>query len=103
MNLKRTALILTLGVFGLAAMAATADAQPIQPAKQEVLARAQNQRHEIGAQERAGKISLQKAHHLLVAERRIARKAHMHGARLTRVDARKLNHQENRIQHHIRS
>ncbi len=84
-------------------MAATADAQPIQPTKQEILARVQIQRHEIRAEERAGKISPQKANRLLVADRHIARKARMHGGHLTRVEARKLNHHENRIHRYIRS
>ena len=104
MNLKRTALVLTLGVFGLGAMAATADAQPIrQPAKQEVLARVHHQRHEIRVAERTGKISPMKAHRLLAADRRIARDARMHGGHLTRVQTRRLNHQENRIHRHLQS
>jgi|GEM_PF-4922812 len=103
MNIKRTALILTLGVFGFGAIAVAADAQPLQPAKQEVLTRAQNQRHEIRAAERRGEIGPRKAHRLLVADHRIAREARMHGGRLTRVEARKLNHQENRVERHIHS
>ncbi len=103
MNIKRTALVLTLGVLGFGAMAVTADAQPVQPAKQEVLARVQNQRHEIRAAERRGEIGPKKAHRLLAADRRIVREARMHGGHLTRVEARKLNHQENRIHRHIHS
>lgn len=105
MNLKKTALILTLATVGFAGLAATADAQPMapaQPAKQEVLARVHAQKAQIKAEERAGKISPMKAHRLLAADRRIARhvRAKDH---LTRVEARRLNHQENRIHRAIKS
>jgi len=105
MNLKKTALILTLATVGFAGAAATADAQGAQlahPANREVLARVQTQKAQIRADERAGKISPMKAHRLLAADRRIARhvRAREH---LTRVEARRLNHQENRIHRHIKS
>ena len=104
MNLKRTALVLILGAASLGAMSATANAQPVrQPAKQEVLARVHHQRHEIRVAERNGQISPRKADRLLAADHRIARHARAHGGRLTRVEARKLNHQENRIHRHIHS
>lgn len=102
MNLKRTLLVLTLGAVGFAGVAATADAQPLQPAKREILARAHNQKQEIRAEERAGKISPMKAHRLLAADRHVARHARMAG-HLTRVHAKRLNHQENRIHRHIKS
>jgi hypothetical protein len=102
MNLKRTALILTLGIVGFGAAAATADAQPIQPAKQEVLARVHTQRHEIRAAARNGQMSPRKAHRLLAADHRIARDVRTTG-HLTRVQAQRLNHQENRIHRHIKS
>lgn len=103
MNLKKTALILTMGIVGFAGAAAAADAQPLQPAhpaKQEVLARVHAQKHQIRAEERAGKIGPQKAHRLLAADTRIARhvRARSH---LTRVETRRLNHQENRLHHRI--
>ena len=105
MNFKKTALILTLGIVGFAGAAASADAQPVapmQPAKQEVLARVHTQKAEIRAEERAGKISPMKAHRLLAADRRIARHVRAK-AHLTRVETRRLNHQENRIHRHIKS
>ncbi|HZZ32500.1 MAG TPA: hypothetical protein VFE10_10965 [Phenylobacterium sp.] len=105
MNFKRTVLVLTLGVVGLGAMgamAATADALPLQPAKREVLARVHAQKQEIRAEQRAGKISPMKAHRLLAADRRIARQVRTTG-HLTRVQAQRLNHQENRIHRHIES
>lgn len=102
MNFKRTVLVLTLGVVGFGAMAATADAQPLQPAKREVLARVHNQKREIRAEERTGKISPMKAHRLLAADRRIARHVKATG-HLTRVQVKRLNHQENRIHRHIKS
>ncbi len=103
MNLKKTALILTLATVGLAgAGVATADAQPMQPAKQEVLARVHAQKQQIRAEERAGKISPMKAHRLLAADRKVAREVRAKG-HLTRVEARRLNHQENRIHRHIKS
>jgi predicted Ser/Thr protein kinase len=102
MNFKRTVLVLTLGVVGLGAMAATADAQPLQPAKREVLARVHAQKQEIRAEQRAGKISPMKAHRLLAADRHIAREVRNSG-HLTRVQVQRLNHQENRIHRHIQS
>lgn len=105
MNLKRTALVLTLGAVAMGAMSATADAQPLQPqpAKQEVLARVQHQRHEIRVAERTGKISPMKAHRLLAADRHIARSVRAHGGRLTKVQVHRLNRQENRIHRHLQS
>jgi hypothetical protein len=102
MNVKKIALILTLASVGFAGAAASADAQPAQPAKREVLARVHAQKAEIKAEERAGKISPMKAHRLLAADRKIARHVHAKG-RLTRVEARRLNHQENRIHRDIKS
>jgi hypothetical protein len=103
MNLKRTALVLILGAASFGAMTATANAQPVrQPAKQEVLARVHHQRQAIRTAERRGQITPMKAHRLLAADRHIAREARMHG-RLTRVDQRRLNRHENRIQRHIQS
>jgi hypothetical protein len=103
MNLKRTALVLILGAASLGAMTATANAQPIlHPAKHEVLARVHHQRQAIRTAERRGQISPMKAHRLLAADRHIAREAREHG-RLTRVDQRRLNRQEDRIQRHIQS
>jgi hypothetical protein len=103
MNLKRTALVLILGAASFGAMTATANAQPIRhPAKQEVLARVHHQRQVIRTAERRGQITPMKAHRLLAADRHIAREARMHG-RLTRVDQRRLNREENRIQRHIQS
>ncbi len=103
MNLKKTALILTLATVGFAGAAATADAQPLrQPAKQEVLARVHAQKTQIKAAERAGKISPQKAHRLLAADRRIARDVRAKG-HLTPAAVHRLNHQENRIHRHIKS
>ncbi|HXA37988.1 MAG TPA: hypothetical protein VNW53_03235 [Phenylobacterium sp.] len=102
MNFKRTVLVLTMGVVGFGALAATADAQPLQPAKREVLARVHNQKQEIRAEQRAGKIGPMKAHRLLAADRRIAREARAPG-HLTRVEAKRLNHQENRIHRHLKS
>jgi hypothetical protein len=102
MNLKRTALVITLGVFGLGAAAASADAQPLQPAKREVTARVQNQRHQIRAAVRRGEMSPMKARRLLAADRHIARVARASG-HLTRAQVQRLNHQENRIHRHIHS
>jgi hypothetical protein len=104
MNLKRTALVLILGAASFGAMSATANAQPVrQPAKQEILARVHHQRHEIRVAERTGKISPQKAHRLLAADRHIARAVRMHGGHLTRVQTQRLNRQETRIHRHIHS
>ena len=100
MNLKKTALILTLATVGFAGAAATADAQPLHPAKQEVLARVHAQKMQIKAEERAGRISPMKAHRLLAADNRIARHVRAK-AHLTRVETRRLNHQENRIHRHM--
>lgn len=103
MNFKRTALVLILGAASLGAMTATANAQPIrQPAKHEILARVHHQRQEIRTAERRGQISPMKAHRLLAADRRVAREARMQG-HLTRVEAKRLNHQENRIHRHLKS
>lgn len=108
MNLKRTALVLILGAASFGAMSATASAQPQQQpaqqaAKQEVLARVHHQRQEIRLEQKRGEISPMKAHRLLAADRRIARRARMHGGHLTRVEQRRLNRQENRIHRHIHS
>ena len=102
MNLKRTALVLILGAASLGAMSATANAQPLQPAKHEVLARVHHQRQQIRTAERRGEISPMKAHRLLLADRHVAREARLHG-HLTRVEQRRLNRQENRIHRHIHS
>ena len=102
MNFKKTALVLTLAAVGFAGAAATAQAQPAQPAKQEVLARVQTQKAEIRAEERAGKISPRKAHRLLAADRRIARHVRARG-HLTPAAVHRLNHQENRIHRHLKS
>ncbi|WP_309607046.1 hypothetical protein [Phenylobacterium sp.] len=104
MNLKHTVLVLILGAASLGAMSATANAQPVRdPAKQEVLARVHHQSHDVRVAERTGKISPRKAHRLLAADHRIARHVRMHRGHLTRVEARRLNHQENRIHRHIHS
>lgn len=103
MNLKRTALVLTMGLTALAGMTATASADPLQqPRKQEVLARVHHQRQEIRMERKRGEMSPMKAHRLLAADNRIARHARMH-RHLTRVEARRLNHQENRVHRHIES
>jgi hypothetical protein len=102
LNLKKTALILTLATVGFAGAAATADAQPLHPAKHEVLARVHAQKAQIRADERAGKISPMKAHRLLAADNRIARNVRARG-HLTPAAAHRLNHQENRIHRHIKS
>jgi hypothetical protein len=102
MNFKKTALILTLATVGFAGAAATADAQPFHPAKQEVIARVHTQKAQIKAEERAGRISPMKAHRLLAADRRVARHVRARG-HLTPAAVRHLNHQENRIHRHINS
>lgn len=108
MTLKKTALILALAATAFAGATATAaDAQPLrpaaaQPAKQQVLARVHAQKVQIRAAERAGKISPMKAHRLLAANHRIARQVRAAPV-LTRVEARRLNHQETRIHRHLNS
>jgi len=101
MNLKRTALVLVLGAASLGAMSATANAQSLHPAKQQVLARVHHQRQEIRRAERRGEISPMKAHRLLAADRQVAREVRRRPGPLTRVEVRRLNRQENRIHRHI--
>jgi hypothetical protein len=103
MTLKKTTLILALATVGFAGAAATAaDAQPLHPAKHEVLARVHAQKAQIKAEARAGRISPMKAHRLLAADNRIARDVRAKG-HLTPAATRRLNHQENRIHRHINS
>jgi hypothetical protein len=101
MNVKRTALILTLAASALGASAAAASAQPLDhPRKAEVMARAAHQRAEIKADLRDGKIGPAKAHRLLAANRHVvhAVKSHRH---LTVAEQRRLNRTETRIHRHL--
>ncbi len=112
MNLKRTALVLIMGAASYGAITATANAQPVQqpaaqqlakhPARQGVLARVHQQRQEIRTAERNGKITPMKARRLLAVDRHIARQAHMR-ARLARLEHRRLERVEQRIQHSVKS
>ena len=97
MNIKRTALILTLAASALGASAAAASAHPLEhPRKAEVLARAARQRAEIKAEARRGEIGPMKAHRLLAANRHVIRAVKLH-RHLTLAEQRRLNRQETRI------
>lgn len=101
MNVKRTALILTLAASALGGTAAIASAQPLEhPRKAEVLARAAHQRHEIKAELRRGEIGPAKAHRLLAANRQVVREVRRHRA-LSIAEQRRLNHQETRLHRHL--
>jgi hypothetical protein len=101
MNLKRTALILTLAASALGASAAAASAQPLDhPRKAEVMARADHERREIRAEARRGEIGPAKAHRLLAADRTVMRETRHH-RHLSLAEQRRLNRQENRIHRHL--
>jgi hypothetical protein len=101
MNVKRTALILTLAASALGASAAAASAQPLDhPRKAEVMARAAHQRAEIKAELRNGQIGPAKAHRLLAANRQVVRETRHH-RHLTVAEQRRLNRMETRIHRHL--
>lgn len=109
MNVKRTAIAAVLGVLACAAAVSGASAETRwearHPRQDQVLDRDAHQRAVIRRDVATGRMSPMKAHRLMVADRRIARRehrmAHHNGGYITPAQQHRLNRQENRVARHM--
>jgi len=105
MNVKKNALLVAMGLILACGAATGASAETAwgaqHPRQHEVLHRLAVQRHRIAVERREGELTARQAHRLHAADRRIMRQerrdAMVHGGRITKVEQRHLNREENRV------
>jgi hypothetical protein len=110
MSIKRAALAacLTLAAAVSVAGAASADTrwEHRHPRQEQVLNRVDHQRREIRKERREGELGRYEARRLLMKDRHIAREDHRlsrhNGGYITRVQHRRLNHQEDQVRRALR-
>ena len=105
MNVKKTALLVAMGLLmaGSAVTAASADTtwQANHPRREEVNQRLQNQNARIHQERREGELNARQAHRLHMADRHIRRQerrfARHDGGHITRGEQHRLNREENKV------
>lgn len=107
MNIKRNALLAVIGLAMAGTAVTGASAETLHPRREQVNERSVHQMHRIHEARREGEIGGRKAWRLEKAEYRVQaqehRMAYRHHGHITRAEQARLNHEQNRINRHIRS
>ena len=105
MNIKRNALLAVMGLIVAGAGASSASAAPFHPRRAEVNERLAHQNYRIREARLTGHVGAGEAWRLHRADYHVRKQevrfARHHDGHISRFEQHRLNHEENRISHHI--